>query len=120
MLSPLDFARRFRASARSFVSRATGHGLGESRDPDYADFLEGVHRLTPPDATIALVLPTDSEPYVSEATARLAPRRIVLRGRENEATFVAAYRYQYRDVKNPDVMAVPNGALFRRQVISTK
>jgi hypothetical protein len=120
VLSPLEFARQFRAFARSFVSRAVGHGLGESRDPDYAAFLEGVRRLTPPDATIALVLPTDSEPYVSEATARLAPRRIVLRSHEDEATFVAAYRYQYRDVRNPDVMAIPNGALFRGPVISTK
>jgi hypothetical protein len=41
-------------------------------------------------------------------------------GRENEATFVAAYRYQYRDLRKPDVVRVPNGALFRRQADSTK
>jgi hypothetical protein len=39
-------------------------------------------------------------------------------GRENEAGFVAAFRYQYRDGLNPNVMKVPNGALFSRQVIA--
>ena len=120
LLSPLEFARRFRGSVRSVVSQTFDRGSGESRDSDYATFLEAVRRLTPPDATIALVLPSDSEADAAEAASRLAPRRILLRGREEEATFVAAYRYQYRDVQNPDVMAIPNGALFRRQVISRK
>jgi hypothetical protein len=111
---------RFRLFVRS-LGRGTTYGvLGESRDPEYAAFLEGVRRLTPPDATIALVLPSDTKAYLSEAASRLAPRRVVLRGRENEASFVGAYRYQYRDARNRDVMRVPNGALFRRQVISRK
>jgi hypothetical protein len=108
------FSPRFRLFVRSLVGETT-YRLGESGDPEYAAFLDGVRRLTPPDATIALVLPADTKPYVSEAASRLAPRRVVLRGREKEASFVAAYRYQYRDVRNPDVMSVPHGALFRRR-----
>ena len=110
---------RFRLFVRS-LGGGTAYGvLGESRDPEYAAFLDGVRRRTPPEATISLVLPAESKAYVSEAVSRLAPRRVI-QGRENEATFVAAYRYQYRDVLNPYVIKVPNGALFRRQVISTK
>jgi hypothetical protein len=91
----------------------------EFRDPAFAEFLDGVRERTPPDATISLVLPAESKAYVSEAVSRLAPRRVFV-GRENEAKFVAAYRYQYRDGLSPDVMKVPNGALFRRQVLPAK
>ncbi len=51
-----------------------------------------------------LLRPTAAPPEDSAASDRL-----------NEASFVAAYRYQYRDVLNPDVMRIPNGALFRRR-----
>jgi hypothetical protein len=108
---------RFRLFVRSLGGGATSGVLGESPDPEYAAFLEGVRRRTPPDATISLVLPADSKAYVSEAASRLAPRRVFV-GRENEAGFVAAFRYQYRDGLNPNVMKVPNGALFSRQVIA--
>lgn len=108
---------RVRLFLRS-LGAATASGVaGESRDPEYAAFLDGVRRRTPSDATISLVLPAESKAYVSEAVSRLAPRRVVV-GRESEATFVAAYRYQYRDGLSPDVMEIPNGALFRRQVIA--
>lgn len=89
------------------------------RDPAFTEFLDGVRERTPPDATISLVLPAESKAYVSEAVSRLAPRRVFV-GRENEASFVAAYRYQYRDGLSPDVMKVPNGALFRRQILPAK
>jgi hypothetical protein len=108
------FSPRVRLFVRSLIGETTYRRRGESGDPEYAVFLDGVRRLTPPDATIALVLPSDSKLYVSEAASRLAPRRVFL-GREKEASFVAAYRYQYRDVRNPDVMSVPHGALFRRR-----
>jgi hypothetical protein len=107
------FSPRFRLFVRSLVGETVIRSRGESGDPEYAAFLDGVRRLTPPDATIALVLPSDTKAYVSEAASRLAPRRILLRGREKEASFVAVYRYQYRDVRNRDVMKVPHGALFR-------
>ena len=113
------FSPRVRLFLRSLGGSTASGVLGESRDADYAAFLEAVRRRTPPDATISLVLPAESKAHVSEAVSRLAPRRVFV-GRENEANFVAAYRYQYRDGLSPDVMKVPNGALFRRQVISTK
>jgi hypothetical protein len=113
------FSPRVRLFLRSLGGSTSSNVLGESRDADYAAFLDGVRRRTPPDATISLVLPAESKAYVSEAVSRLAPRRVFV-GRENEAGFVAAYRYQYRDGLSPDVMKVPNGALFRRQVIPAK
>jgi hypothetical protein len=109
------FSPRFRLFVRSLDGGLASGVVGDSGDPEYAAFLDGVRRRTPPDATISLVLPAESKAYVSEAEHRLAPRRVFL-GREKEAGFVAAFRYQYRDVLNPDVMKVPNGALFRRPV----
>jgi hypothetical protein len=111
------FSPRFRLFLRSLGGAASSGVVGETRDADYAAFLDAVRRRTPTDATISLVLPAESKAYVSEAVSRLAPRRVVV-GRENEAGFVAAYRYQYRDGLSPDVMKIPNGALFRRQVIA--
>lgn len=113
------FSPRVRLFLRSLGGATASDILGESRDADYAAFLEAVRRRTPPDAAISLVLPAESKAYVSEAVSRLAPRRVFV-GRENEAGFVAAYRYQYRDGLSPDVTKVPNGALFRRQVIPAK
>lgn len=113
------FSPRVRLFLRSLGGATTSGAVGESRDSDYAAFLEAVRRRTPTDATISLVLPAESKAYVSEAVSRLAPRRVFV-GREDEAGFVAAYRYQYRDGLSPDVMKVPNGALFRRQVLPAK
>jgi hypothetical protein len=110
------FSPRVRLFLGSLGGATTSDVLGESRDGDYAAFLEAVRRRTPPDAAISLVLPAESKAHVSEAVSRLAPRRVFV-GRESEATFIAAYRYQYRDGLSPDVTKVPNGALFRRQVI---
>jgi hypothetical protein len=84
-------------------------------DPAYAAFLEEVRRRTPTNATIVIVVPPWPDVYVYQAAYQLAPRRIVQPGHEKEASFVAAYRYQYRDVRNPDVIGLPNGALFRRR-----
>lgn len=116
-LSPAELARRARMFARSLGGEtvAPGRGTGFWFDPAYADFLEGVRRATPPDATIALVVPSRPDLYVYEAAYQLAPRRIVSPEREGEATWIAAYRYQFRPGPNPDVVEVPNGALFRRR-----
>jgi hypothetical protein len=84
-------------------------------DPAYAAFLEEVRRRTRRDATIAIVVPPFPSAYVYQAAYQLAPRRVVEPGRESEATFVAAYRYQYRSMPNPDVIELPHGALFRRR-----
>jgi hypothetical protein len=84
-------------------------------DPSYGAFLDEVRRRTPKDATIAIVVPAWPDVYVYQAAYQLAPRRVVERGRENEATFVAAYPYQTPARVNADVTAIAGGALFRRR-----
>lgn len=116
-LSPAEITRRGRLLLRSFAGETitAAERTGFWFDPDYDAFLREVRRRTPRDATIAVVVPSRPDVYVYQAAYQLAPRRVVEPGRESEATFVAAYRYQYREVLNPDVIAVPNGALFRRR-----
>lgn len=116
-LSPTEIARRGSLLLRSLAGETitAAERTGFWFDPAYAAFLEEVRRRTPRDATIAVVVPPWPDVYVYQAAYQLAPRRVVEPGRENEATFVAAYRYQYRNVQNPDVVALPNGALFRRR-----
>jgi hypothetical protein len=115
--SPPELARRWKLLMRSVAGEkiAPEKGTGFWFDPAYAAFLEGVRQRTPRDATIVVIAPEYPDVYVYEAAYHLAPRRVVQPGREGEASFVAAYRYQYRNVLNPDVMQVPNGALFRRR-----
>jgi hypothetical protein len=116
-LSPAEIARRGSFLLRSLggetisASEMTGFWF----DPAYAAFLEEVRRRTPRDATIAIVVPPRPSVYVYQAAYQLTPRRVVEPGRENEATFVAVYRYQYRNVPDPDVIELPHGALFRRR-----
>jgi hypothetical protein len=116
-LSPTEIARRGSLLLRSLAGETitAAERTGFWFDPAYAAFLEEVRRRTPRDATIAVVVPPWPDVYVYQAAYQLAPRRVVEPGRENEATFVAAYRYQYRNGPNPDVVPLPNGALFRRR-----
>jgi len=116
-VSPAEIARRWEMFTRSVAGGtiAPGEGSGFWFDPAYAPFLEAVRARTPRDATIVVIAPPYPDVYTYEAAYQLAPRRVVPPDRESEATFVAAYRYQYRDVLNPDVIRIPNGALFRRR-----
>lgn len=116
-LSPPEIARRSGMFARSLAGERIppGKGTGFWFDPAYAAFLEAVRLRTPADATIVVIAPAYPDVYTYQAAYQLAPRRIVPPGHEKEATFVAAYRYQYRDVQNPDVIGIPGGALFRRR-----
>ena len=116
-VSPAELARRSGSFARSIIGEgpSAAKGSGFWFDPDYAAFLEAIRRRTPPDATIAIVAPASSDLYTYEAAYQLAPRWIVPAGQEGQAGWVAAYRYQYRDLKNPDVVQIPGGALFRRR-----
>jgi hypothetical protein len=116
-LSPTEIARRGSLLLRSLAGETItdAERTGFWFDPAYGAFLEEIRRRTPRDATIAVVVPPWPDVYVYQAAYRLAPRRVVERGRENEATFVAVYRYQYRAGLNPDVTALPGGALFRRR-----
>jgi hypothetical protein len=116
-VSPAEVAHRgsllFRSLAGETITDFERTGFWF--DPAYGAFLEEVRRRTPRDATIAIVVPPRPDAYVYQAAYQLAPRRVVERGRESEATFVAAYRYQYPAGSNPAVTALPGGALFRRR-----
>jgi hypothetical protein len=116
-LSPTEIARRGSLLLRSLAGETItdAERTGFWFDPAYGAFLEEIRRRTPRDATIAVVVPPWPDVYVYQAAYRLAPRRVVERGRENEEMFVAVYRYQYRAGLNPDVTALPSGALFRRR-----
>lgn len=116
-LSPAETARRGRLLLRSLAGETipAAERTGFWFDPAYAAFLEGVRRQTPTNATIAIVVPPWPDVYVYQAAYQLAPRRIVQPGLENEASFVAAYQYQYRALSSSTAVAVPNGALFRRR-----
>jgi len=46
-------------------------------DPAFRDFLRDVERATPPDSTVAVVVPR-GELYVYLAAYRLAPRRVLV------------------------------------------
>lgn len=116
-LSPSEIAHRGRLVWRSLAGEtitATGR-TGFWFDPAYEAFLDEVRRRTPKDATIAIVVPSWPDVYVYQAAYQLAPRRVVERGRENEATFVAAYPYQAANGMNPEATAIAGGALFHRR-----
>jgi hypothetical protein len=116
-VSPAEIARRSRLLWRSVAGETvTGaERTGFWFDPAYGAFLDAVRRHTTKDATIAIVVPPRPDVYVYQAAYQLAPRRVVGPGRESEATFVAAYPYRAPPGTNPDVTALPGGALFRRQ-----
>ena len=116
-VSPSEIARRSRLLWRSLAGETVPDAdrTGFWFDPAYGAFLDGVRSHTPRDATIAIVVPPRPDVYVYQAAYQLAPRRLVQAGREDEATFVAAYPYQMPPETNPDVTALPGGALFRRK-----
>lgn len=116
-LSPTEIAGRSSLVLRSLAGEtiSTAERTGFWFDPAYGAFLEEVRRRTPRDATIVILVPSYPDVYVYQAAYQLAPRRVVEPVRESEATFVAAYRYQYRAGSKADVTALPGGALFRRR-----
>jgi hypothetical protein len=116
-VSPTEIARRGRLLWRSLAGETVtdAERTGFWFDPAYGAFLDGVRSHTPRDATIAIVVPPRPDVYVYQAAYQLAPRRVVQTGREDEAAFVAAYPYQTPPETNPDVTALPGGALFPRQ-----
>ena len=116
-LSPSEIARRGQLLWRSVAGETitATERTGFWFDPAYEAFLDEVRRRTPKDTTIAIVVPSWPDVYVYQAAYQLAPRRVVERGRENEATFVAAYPYQAANGMNPEATAIAGGALFHRR-----
>jgi hypothetical protein len=73
LVAPLS-PRRARAAVEAALSG--GVPADVPFDPAYRDFLRDIERATPPDSTVALVVPR-GELYVYLAAYRLAPRRVV-------------------------------------------
>jgi len=85
-----DFRRLLRALGGGAAAPAQDRGFWF--DPAYADFLEDVKRLTPSDATVAVLVPPHPDLYRHQAVHELVPRRVVDRPLEGEAQFIAVYR----------------------------
>ena len=85
-----DLHRLRRALAGEPVAPAESRGFWF--DADFAAFLEDVRRLTPPDSTVAVLVPGQPDLYRYQALYQLVPRRTVDEARIREATFVATYR----------------------------
>ncbi len=115
-LSPAEIERRKRLLSRSLSGEpvSSRDQTGFWFDHEYAAFLEDIRQRTPPDATVAMAVPRWPDVYVYQAAYQLSPRRVVTEERRGEASYVAAYRHQPGRLSDPRVIAVTNGALFRR------
>jgi hypothetical protein len=113
-LSPTEFARRGSRLLRSLAGETltAAERTGFWFDPAYGAFLEGVRSRTPRDATIAVIVPPWPDVYVYQAAYQLAPRRVVDRRLEKEASWVAAYRAEAPGA--PGALTIPHGTLARR------
>lgn len=65
--------------------------MGFFFDPAYSGFLDEVARRTPPEATVAMLVPRLPDVYRYQAAYTLAPRRVVDGDRIAEARWVAAW-----------------------------
>lgn len=79
-------------------------------DPDYAAFLADVKRLTPANATVAVVVPSRPDLYRYQAYYQLAPRRVVEERWKDEASFIATYRTDAG--RGPGGVRIVNGELW--------
>lgn len=113
-LSPVELGQRAGLIRRALAGESitSSQMTGFWFDPDYSAFLKEVARRTPRDATIALLVPPWPDVYVYQAAYQLAPRRVVDRRREREASWVAAYRTGTPGA--PGAFAISHGTLARR------
>ncbi len=81
-------------------------------DPDYAAFLDDVKKRTPPDATVAVLVPLRPDLYRFQANYQLAPRRVVEERWKDEAGFIATYRTDA--ARGPGGVPIVNGQLWAR------
>jgi hypothetical protein len=77
-------------AARTSLALQAGGPADLPADPGYRAFLREVASATPPDSTVALVVPR-GELYVYEAAYRLAPRRVIFRTDDPAASAIAVY-----------------------------
>ncbi len=92
--------------------RPQGEAAGFWFDPDFADFLAEVKRRTPPNATVAVIVPYRPDMYRYQAYYQLAPRRVVEDRWKDEAAFIATYRTDA--ARGPGGTAIVNGQLWTR------
>ncbi|MEO8191547.1 MAG: hypothetical protein ABI914_01735 [Acidobacteriota bacterium] len=81
-------------------------------DPVFADFLDDVARRTPPDASVAVLVPPRPDVYRYQAVYFLAPRRVLDAERISQAQFVAIYARAAESA--PGAETLTNGSLSRR------
>lgn len=92
--------------------RPQGESAGLWFDPDFAAFLADVKQRTPPDATVAILVPFRPDLYRYQAYYQLAPRRVVEDRWKDEAAFIATYRTDA--ARGPGGMPIVNGQLWKR------
>ena len=112
-LLALSFAPAFRP--REIRARLEGSpDPSFAFDPRYRLFLEAVERAAPPEVTVAVLAPTNSELYIYQAAYRLAPRRVVGKELSDGAQFLAVYRRTADSPLPAQAVVVPGGFLLRR------
>jgi hypothetical protein len=92
--------------------RPQGETAGFWFDPDFAAFLAEVKRRTPPNATVAVIVPYRPDMYRYQAYYQLAPRRVVEDRWKDEAAFIATYRTDA--ARGPGGAAIAHGQLCWR------
>jgi hypothetical protein len=114
-LRPRDVARDGRRLVGALRGEPTPlrDRFGFSFDPRYADFLAEVKRLTPENATVAVVVPRRPDVYVYQAYYQLAPRRVVEARWRDEASYVATYPSRRPEGSETSV-AIFGGSLSKR------
>lgn len=92
--------------------RPQGESAGFWFDPDFAAFLDDVKQRTPPDATVAVLVPFRPDLYRYQAYYQLAPRRVVEDRWKDEAAYIATYRTDA--ARGPGGASIVNGQLWKR------
>jgi hypothetical protein len=92
--------------------RPQGESAGFWFDPDFAAFLADVKQRTPPDATVAVIVPFRPDLYRYQAYYQLAPRRVVEDRWKDEAAFIATYRTDA--ARGSGGVPIVNGQLWKR------
>lgn len=113
-LQPRETLARFERLRRA-LSGDPGYRadrMGFWFDPEYSAFLDDVKRLTPENATVAVLVPRRPDLYVFQAYYQLAPRRVVEERWIGEADVVATYRTEAG--RGPGGAAITGGRLWTR------
>lgn len=103
------FVRETVRPARVSADSARSAGTGFWFDRDYAAFLVAVRQATPPDATVAVAVPSSPPVYLYQAVFTLAPRPVVS-GKLLSEGYLASYRDESA-LSLPHSVRIPGGVL---------